>query len=251
MHFGVRSIKFPFVARKPVYFPPGKAGNVLRGSFGFALDGTAFAPEALSGPSGFRDPPRPFVFRVAGLRGPMEQFDVGLNLFDVELTAAVIAAMAEVARVGLGPTRRTFELRSDPEVLDHEFDLSPLTASVEKVNVRFVTPTELKVAGGMAPKPDFEVLMSRIRDRVSNLRSLYGPGPLEIDFRGFAERAAKVSMLWFEMQQVDIMRHSSRTGRSGGVHPIPRSGALHGCRAACGMGERRDPHGILSIREST
>ena len=147
----------------------------------------------------------------------MEQFEVGLNLFDVELTAAVIAAMAEVARVGLGPTRRTFELRSDPEVFDHEFDLSPLTASVERVNVRFVTPTELKVAGGMAPKPDFEVLMSRIRDRVSNLRSLYGAGPLEIDFRGFAERAAKVTMLWFEMQQVDIMRHSSRTGQ---VHSV-------------------------------
>src|SRR4030081_2358188 len=60
------------------------SGNGLRGALGSALrkiDAEAYAryfcprAEASSGPSGFGDPPRPFVFRLAG---PLE---AGLNLF--------------------------------------------------------------------------------------------------------------------------------------------------------------------------
>src|ERR1019366_10785807 len=58
------------------------SANTLRGQLGSALKkvdmdaySRFFAPRAASGPSGFADPPRPFVFRVFG---PLE---VGLNLF--------------------------------------------------------------------------------------------------------------------------------------------------------------------------
>ena len=49
------------------------------------------------------------------------------------------------------------------------------------------------------------------------MRELYGDGPLELDFRGFGERAARVKMTRYEISQVDVARRSSRTGQ---VHPI-------------------------------
>ena len=45
----------------------------------------------------------------------------------------------------------------------------------QRLRVRFLTPTELK--GG--DEPEFGVLIARVRDRISMLRALYGPGPLE------------------------------------------------------------------------
>ena len=49
------------------------------------------------------------------------------------------------------------------------------------------------------------------------MRELYDDGPLEIDFRGFGERAAKVRMLRCEVAQMDVRRRSSRTGQ---VHSL-------------------------------
>ena len=58
-------------------------------------------------------------------------------------------------------------------------------------SVLFRTPTELKgnAAGDGMP---FGVLFARVRDRISSLRSLYGEGPLPIDFRALSERAGMV-----------------------------------------------------------
>jgi hypothetical protein len=63
-------------------------------------------------------------------------------------------------------------------------------SAVERVRVRFLTPTELKSAGVIAPRPEFAILFARLRDRISTLRAFYGAGPLEIDFRAMGERAA-------------------------------------------------------------
>lgn len=95
--------------------------------------------------------------------------------------------------------------------------LAPLTEPIDRVTVRFVTPTELKTEGGLAERPEFGVLASRIRDRVSSLRERYDDGPLDIDFRAFGERAARVGMTRCEIRQVDVSRRSSRTGQ---VHSI-------------------------------
>ena len=43
--------------------------------------------------------------------------------------------------------------------------------------------------GRIAGRPDFPILFAGLRDRISTLRSLYGAGPLAVDFRGLAERA--------------------------------------------------------------
>jgi hypothetical protein len=66
-------------------------------------------------------------------------------------------------------------------------------------------------------QPDFGILACRIRDRLSTLRSLYGDGPLPIDFRAFGERASKIAMTRCDIRWLDISRHSSRTGQ---VHPL-------------------------------
>jgi hypothetical protein len=75
----------------------------------------------------------------------------------------------------------------------------------------------LKSGQQLAEKPEFGVVAGRLRDRVSTLRELYGDGPLEIDFRGFGERAARVKMTRCELARVEVARRSSRTGL---VHPI-------------------------------
>jgi hypothetical protein len=83
--------------------------------------------------------------------------------------------------------------------------------------VRFVTPTELKNDGKIVERPEFGILAARIRDRLSTLRELYDDGPIEIDFRGFGERAALVRMVRCEIEHVDVKRRSTRTGQ---VHSI-------------------------------
>jgi hypothetical protein len=95
--------------------------------------------------------------------------------------------------------------------------LEPVPAPVERVQVRFLTPTELKSGQQLAARPEFGVLAARIRDRVSTLREIYDGGPLAIDFRAFGERAARVRMTRCEIEPVKVLRRSSRTGRT---HPM-------------------------------
>ena len=172
----------------------------MRGAFGSALrriDPDSyrrwFVPVA-GGPSGLADPPRPFVFR---LRGPL---DVGLNLFVtrqpvVDLFTRVMAELGTIESVeGTGVLR---------------LPLAASRGAVSRIRVRFMTPTELKGA----ERPEFGVLMARVRDRISTLRALYGEGPLEIDFKAFGERAGRVTMSRCELVQVAAERVSRRTGQ--------------------------------------
>lgn len=177
------------------------SANTVRGQFGSALkkvDADAysrfFAPRAVSGPSGFADPPRPFVFRAFG---PLE---VGLNLFltrepAIELFTQAMAEMGTLTSVS-GTERLGLPLRARDRPID-------------RVRVRFLTATELKGA----ERPEFGILLARIRDRVSTLRELYGEGPLAIDFKALGERASLVSMTRCELVPVAAERFSRGTGQ--------------------------------------
>jgi hypothetical protein len=88
---------------------------------------------------------------------------------------------------------------------------------VRRLRVEFVTPTELKSGDRLVARPDFGVLFSRARDRVSTLRALYGAGPLQIDFRAMGERALDVRMTRCDLRQVEAARRSSRTGQVHGL----------------------------------
>jgi hypothetical protein len=96
-------------------------------------------------------------------------------------------------------------------------NLDPEPCPVESVTIRFQIPTELKSAGGLAERPEFPILFGRLRDRISTLRSLYGAGALDIDFKGMGERAARVELRRSDLAWEQVKRKSGRTGQ---VHPI-------------------------------
>jgi len=199
---------------------------------------TATAP----GPSGLADWPRPFVFRAIHLDGqtflPGQPFYFDLNLFDLNSPAIAyfVLAFAQLARDGLGPARGKVELTSvsrlnesgDPHTLIYEhglietqsnlppltLDLAPAREPVSRIRVKFLTPTELKSGRQIAAHPEFAMLATRARDRISTLRDLYGEGALTLDFREFGERAALVKMTRCDIANVDIQRRSSRTGQT-------------------------------------
>ena len=90
-------------------------------------------------------------------------------------------------------------------------------SEVCRLAIRFVTPTELKSEKGIASRPEFHVLFGRARDRISTLRSLYGAGSLDLDFRGMGERARSVQITRCDLVRVDVERRSTRTGQT---HPL-------------------------------
>jgi hypothetical protein len=195
------------------------AGNVLRGALGSALRGVVCAEDYLrifepgaarAGPSGLSNWPRPYVIRGAALNGrivqPGEQFCFDLHLFDTRDAA-------------LEHFMRAFADWADLVSVDRSqvaVDLDAPRAPVSRIRVEFQTPTEIKAQGGFGDA-EFSILLARARDRLSTLRSLYGAGPLEIDFRDVAERGRSVKTLRSELRQVKVGRRSSRTGQRHGI----------------------------------
>src|SRR5712692_6858715 len=146
--------RFHFLAKDPVYFPPGKSGNVVRGAFGTIFRRIAcipgcgeaqtceirescpyariFEPQSArgEGPSGFVDWPRPFVFRAAHLDGravePGESFSFDAHILAVRdpALAYFVLTFAQLAREGLGPGRA----RADIAYVD-QLDLSGATVA--------------------------------------------------------------------------------------------------------------------------
>jgi hypothetical protein len=244
--------RFRFRAIDAVFFPPGKSTNVVRGAFGTVLREAAtpaeyarlFQPGTALGksPSGLADWPRPFVFRASHLDGlsvPANgNFFVDVHIFDLHAQALTRfrTTFEQLAVHGLGPSRGRAELLGVDQLdlrdaatpasgelgrptvvpLDHE-SLPPGAASPRRVRVAFLTPTELKAGGRLAGQPEFPILFGRLRDRISTLRALYGAGPLAVDFRGLAERAAEVRMTRCQLVWAHLERKSGRTGQ---VHPL-------------------------------
>lgn len=196
-------------------FPPGETANLFRGQFGKVLYRSLptiynrfFAPTQDSGPSGLHDPPRPFAFRVRHLDGAvLDQFHIGLNVFETNqpwhLGAGHAFAQALIALAHES-------LRAEFTKVEGSQPLHlPLTSDLpaSRVRVHFLTPTELKP---VVP-PEFGILFARIRDRISTLRTLYGAGPLEIDFRAMGERARLIAMTRCDLIHVDAERVSRNT----------------------------------------
>jgi len=216
LHFRLYPLHLTFLARKAVSFPPGAAGNRLRGAFGSILHKLGYAPmfepSSETGPSGLGDHPRPFVFRASHLDGRTvaagETFEFNFHWFDLRRPSLdiVIRAFRE-----LDPAAELVDVRGADAPL--ELCLDPAGDPVNRVTVEFRTPTELKAGGQTVERPEFGVLIARVRDRISTLRALYDDGPLTLDFREFGERAARVRMTRCEIRHTEISRRSSRTGQ--------------------------------------
>ncbi len=183
------------------------------------------------GPSGLADWPRPFVFRASHLDGctvqPGEAFHFDLNLFEVRDPAIpyFVLTFTQLATEGLGPRRGRAKLSSvsrvdlsTPVLLDRpepplSLSLEPSGPPVSAIRIQFATPTELKSAHELAARPEFPVLFARVRDRISTLRSLYGAGPLDIDFRAMGELASAIKMTRCDLHQIEVTRRSARTAQ--------------------------------------
>ena len=219
MTFDVDSYRIRLRARGPLSFSQSGPADLLRGAFGSALwRGSAyvrlFHPVSVSGPSGFRDSPRPFVFRASHLAGRSlasgELFCFEMNFFErYEGIAQDLArAFALFAKADLESVEASTPI---------SIPLQPRSDRLERLRVEFLTPTELKGANG-ASRPaapnEFAALFARARDRVSTLRSCYGAGPLEIDFRATGERARSVRLTRSNLRYVAASRRSRSTGQA-------------------------------------
>jgi hypothetical protein len=245
--FAFYRFRFHLRAIDAVHFPQGKSANVVRGSLGILLRETAppavysrlFEPGATLGkaPSGLADWPRPFLLRASSLNGltiaPGALFHFDLHVFDLREPALehFRTVFTRIGAEGLGPGRGRAALEGVEQltlddrgalVSEHPgepsvvyFDPPPQPAT--QVTVRFLTPTELKSGGAIAERPEFAVLFGRLRDRISTLRSLYGAGPMDLDFAAMGQLAADIRLRQCELRWEKVERKSGRTGQ---VHPL-------------------------------
>jgi hypothetical protein len=240
--------RFHFRAIDRIHFPAGTSANAIRGAFGNALRESApanayrrlFEPGAglRRSPSGLGDWPRPFIFRAYHLGSRSipsgDSFFLDVHLFDLREPAVSYFrdALTLAASRGLGPGRgRAVLERIDQLDLMDRAEIAagesgpPLlllldaenSSRVAEVTVCFRTPTELKGEGGLVERPEFPILFARLRDRISTLSTLYGEGPLAVDFRGLGERAVRVHMVHCDLVWERTRRRSARTGQ---VHSI-------------------------------
>ena len=262
-------LRFHFRSEERVYYPAGRAANVIRGALGTILRGIAcvsdcpgarrcalrascgyariFEPVTLeAGPSGLQDPPRPFVLRAMHLDGATVAagerffFDIHLFLVDEPPLEYFILAFSQLAETGLGPSRGRVRLESvdliglDGEPGDERVFQGgrfvgrelpgPLALALdggesadEEISVRFRTPLELKQNGQVAARPEFGLLVTRIAERLSNLSTMYGGGPLDWDWRGLVERAGEVRLVEMRLTAEDRVRYSTKTRQTHGV----------------------------------
>jgi hypothetical protein len=249
--FDLVSLRFQFTARDPIHFAPGKPGNILRGALGSVFRDIACAQECPgragrnvrecqlrtscayartfepastgTGPSGLADWPRPFVFRASHLDartvGAGEPFWFDVNLFETRNPPVdpFVRAFSILADQGLGPQRGRADFVAVEQAMPISIALDEPRTDIEHIQIEFKTPTELKTGDELATRPEFGILFARIRDRLSTLRALYGPGRLEIDFRDIGERASRIRMTRCDIRQVDAERRSSRTGQVHGI----------------------------------
>lgn len=181
-------LRFHFRCAERIYYPRGKASNVIRGALGTILREIACVPHCAGakqcdirpqcayskifepagwegGPSGLQDPPRPFVLRAAHLDGVTVEagqaftFDVHLFLTADPPVEYFVLAFSQLADTGLGPSRGRVRLET--------VDLIGL-APTDEVHARIFAdgrflvpdlpkPLEIPLAGGEAEAADPEL----------------------------------------------------------------------------------------------
>ncbi len=226
--FVIYPLRLQFRVVDPIRFPALLSANVFRGAYGQLGLGTFVTPESTDSSTyhsaaGSACRPTPYIFRTRHLDGLWfdsgQRFQVDVHLFTLafDLAERFSDAFARCATAGLGPLRSRVVLESVNERSPVRISLSPLHPHVRNTRITFVSPTELKHNGVIVEQPPFHVLFTRACGRIDTLQSLYGPEPLEIDFRALREEATQVRLEQHELSHVEKRRRSSRTGQ---VHPL-------------------------------
>jgi len=172
----------------------------------------------------------------------------------------VIVPIMELGRVGIGLNRGRFSLRCIESVKEERStpiydsstnmvrnigenitgeELMEKAAALDggSVTLTFLTPARIKYnptgeKGGstIVRSPEFHHIIRRLRDRVNALSLTYCGRPIDADFKGLAERAAKVKTKTSGLRWIEIRRKSRTQGvmhdQSGFVGSITFEGDL-------------------------
>ena len=168
-----------------------------------------------------------------------DELEFGLLLMGraTEYLPYIVYAVSEMARRGLGANRSRFEL-SDVSLIDGTgakkviysgesqritvpkeavSNLSDLvqsrldqTDARDRLKLRFLTPTRIRVEGDLQTGLSFELLARNLLRRISMLAAVHGRAPLELDYRALIERAATVMTHSSELRWRDWERYSNR-----------------------------------------
>ncbi len=183
-----------------------------------------------------RDIPRPFVIKppLSGgdvyVAGDILEFDLVAIGRAQDLLPYFIVTFEELGRQGIGVGRGKYRLKrldarkqdgSWQEIYDHGSRMvRPADASlgaalvsddacdtVNRLRIEFLTPVLLKEKGRWV-KPGFGPLVKRLRDRVNALAYFYCNETLDMDFRGFGDRAEAVRTVSHDLRWVEERRYS-------------------------------------------
>lgn len=259
MLFHFIPLEFDYVALDPVHLAEGKATNVIRGALGLELRRQACAADCTDSrtcphrkpclyqqlfegetggqrPSGYREPPRPFVLRspdwLERTVNPGEHLVTSLHLFDrrPEIVRALLTAYTRLGEAGLGPGRGQLalsEIRQPGRVLWNSgpipapsvttLDLSPVERTPTRVTAQFLTPTEIKVRGELAGGAAFAAVFARLHERLRFLLKHYCGCDPPADADGTRDAARKIVTVRQDLRSVGVTRYSTRTGQT---HPL-------------------------------
>jgi len=193
--------------------------------------GAAEARATGNRPSGFRDPPRPLVFRAESLEGteisPSAAGSFRIFSFYPALAVGEVIKRAFdiLALTGIGHQRVRLRDVSVTTGAPRRLSLAPVPG-VSRMQVRFVTPTELKSGGATLRQPEFPVLAARARDRVYGLISRFqsteggSAAPKPDQLRRLADAALPVRCVRWTIRSVVPVQVVSRDAN--------RTYALHG-----------------------
>jgi hypothetical protein len=215
--------------------------------------------------------PRPFVVKPplgVAARAAGEPLEIDLVVVGeaAQYLPYMVVAFREVAERGLGSNRAPCVLREidrlgpDGEAVDRIYDRRTGTiqpprrnwtwrellerwgdpGEVESLRVRFLTPTALWADGNLVPVPEFHHLIRRLRDRVNALATFYCGGPLDMDFKGMAERAREIRLIKSSTRWIAAGRRSRRGGEqdlSGFVGQVTYQGNIKPFLPLLALGE--------------
>lgn len=234
---------FGYVFKRLVCFQPKpcrkrcKLGNAC--PYGYIFE-TA-PPEGSEALSKNASIPRPFVIEPPDdprtLILPGERLTFGLTLIGRanNYLPYFIAVFRELGQEGLGRTRGKYRLlaidamapddgvvapvyREQDErvqkvdIIVNEQIIAALAAGlpIDRMRLRFLTPTRLKHQGKPVQRPPFHVLVRRLLDRVSSLSYFHCGQRWETDFRGLVERAKTVELAECDTRWMHVERYSGR-----------------------------------------
>jgi len=179
---------------------------------------------------------------------PGERFEFGITLFGnaLKFMPYFVLAVPEMGRMGVGPGRGTFSLKSvwaenpltrarecllaEGANLVHTPTLTMTHAEVERIancklqivnrnsqfEIRFLTPTRLIESGDLAKAPAFDVFFARLLKRLDDLAEQHagGTGRPREEIDALENLAARVQLVEAQTRWVEVVSGSARRGTS-------------------------------------